>query len=434
MSTLIYWFRNDLRLRDNPAFAQACAGATRLVPVFCHAPPRQSRWGFARIGRHRAHWLDATLAALERRLKAHGSSLIHLHGAPADVLPALLRSVGASAVFCEEIAAPEEQGDVDALRAAGVPVNATWQSTLLDPANLPFAAQGLPADFTRFRQAVEHAAALPAPAQAAPSCIPPLPALPAWACAASASAPPPPVAAADRRASFPATLPAFAGGEEAALARLHYYVGGALVATYKATRNGLSGLDFSTKLSPWLSIGALSARTVHAALLRAEAAHGASEGTYWLWFELLWRDYFRFLHLKYGVQLYRARGMADAPPAAAPDANANDAALLRWREGRTGEALVDAGMHELAATGYLSNRMRQIVASYLIHELAGDWRAGAAWFEAQLIDYDVYSNQGNWLYIAGRGTDPRGGRRFNPARQAREHDPLGHYQQLWRHA
>jgi deoxyribodipyrimidine photo-lyase len=81
----------------------------------------------------------------------------------------------------------------------------------------------------------------------------------------------------------------------------------------------------------------------------------------------------------------------------------------------------------------MSNRLRQLVASYLINDLGGDWRAGAAWFEAQLIDYDVYSNQGNWLYIAGRGTDPRGGRRFDPIKQAREHDPAGRFRRLWSH-
>jgi hypothetical protein len=85
-----------------------------------------------------------------------------------------------------------------------------------------------------------------------------------------------------------------------------------------------------------------------------------------------------------------------------------------WCAGQTGQPLVDAAMRELAATGYLGNRLRQVAASYLIHDLGCDWRAGAAWFEAQLLDYDVYSNQGNWLYIAGRGTDPRGGRRFDP--------------------
>jgi deoxyribodipyrimidine photo-lyase len=107
------------------------------------------------------------------------------------------------------------------------------------------------------------------------------------------------------------------------------------------------------------------------------------------------------------------------------------AQFTRWCLGRTNEPLVDAAMHELLGSGYLSNRLRQVVASYLIHELHGDWRAGAAWFEAQLIDYDVYNNQGNWLYIAGMGTDPRGGRRFNVAKQALDHDPDQSYQKLW---
>ena len=107
------------------------------------------------------------------------------------------------------------------------------------------------------------------------------------------------------------------------------------------------------------------------------------------------------------------------------------AAFARWCAGSTGEPLVDAGMRELALTGWLSNRMRQIVASYLIHELRCDWRAGAAWFESQLLDFDPYSNQGNWAYIAGRGTDPRGGRRFDIQRQARQHDPDGRYRAAW---
>jgi deoxyribodipyrimidine photo-lyase len=141
---------------------------------------------------------------------------------------------------------------------------------------------------------------------------------------------------------------------------------------------------------------------------------------------LLWRDYFRLLHLKYGRLLYRASGLKGSSE---PGHNSQE--FARWCRGETGEPLIDAGMRELAATGFLSNRMRQIVASYLIFDLKGDWRAGAAWFEAQLVDYDVYSNQGNWLYIAGYGTDPRGGRRFNTAKQADEHDADGAYRALW---
>ena len=93
--------------------------------------------------------------------------------------------------------------------------------------------------------------------------------------------------------------------------------------------------------------------------------------------------------------------------------------------------MIDAGMRELGETGFLSNRMRQIVSSFWIYEMNGDWQAGAAWFESQLIDFDVYSNQGNWLYISGRGTDPRGGRAFNLIKQANEYDPEGIYQRMW---
>ena len=134
------------------------------------------------------------------------------------------------------------------------------------------------------------------------------------------------------------------------------------------------------------------------------------------------------MHLHHGRALYRAQGLG--PARATPHDAGRFAA---WCAGQTGQPLVDAGMRELAATGYLSNRLRQVTASYLIHDLQCDWRAGAAWFENHLLDYDVYSNQGNWLYIAGRGTDPRGGRRFDPVQQAQTYDPHGAYQDLWSH-
>ena len=190
--------------------------------------------------------------------------------------------------------------------------------------------------------------------------------------------------------------------------------------------NGLAGVDYSSKWSPWLATGALSARRIMAELRQFEATHGANEGSYWLWFELLWRDYFRFLHLQHGRRLYRAQGLAQEPPA-----RHNAQGFERWCQARTGEPLIDAAMRELQATGYLSNRLRQVVASYLVYEVGADWRAGAAWFEAQLVDYDVYSNQGNWLYIAGRGTDPQGGRRFNIQKQLSQYDAEGQYLRLW---
>ena len=426
MTVRIYWFRNDLRLLDNQAFSRACRASSALLPVYCHEPVTTTRWGFERSGPHRRHFLAATLGDLTARLRERGSDLFELAGRPAQVLPALARAVGAQALACEEIAAPEEQQAVSALRAAGLPVETTWLSSLLDPATLPFPPASLPEVFTAFRLAVERDGSRPPEPLPVPARVPGLPALPEAALRHRAPPGPVPKTIALADSSFPYALPSFAGGETAALSHLERYLGRRLAHTYKSTRNELAGVDFSSKLSPWLASGALSARTVYAALKGFEAQHGANDGTYWLWFELLFRDYFRFLHLKHGSRLYRARGLGEA---AAP---AHDAqAFMQWAQGRTTAPLINAGMRELAATGYLSNRMRQILASYLVYDLGGDFRAGAAWFESMLVDYDVYINQGNWLSIAGRGTDPRGGRRFNLRKQEAQYDPGGQYQARW---
>ena len=438
LRTVIFWFRNDLRLADNLALREACAQADRLLLVFVHdsGEDQPTPWGFVRRGPHRRAFQATALAALDEALRARGSRLLQCAGAPAEVLVELVRRIGADTVVCEDIPAPEEQAAVDALRAAGLRVETVWQSSLLDPATLPFEPSRLPPVFTAFRQVVEAAGCAPADPLPAPVVLPPLP--PGFEEIVGDSATPGEhqsapsglsglSAAQAAQASFPYWTPAFEGGEPAAQAHLQGYFAGDLAHRYKATRNGLIGADFSSKFSPWLAQGALSPRSIYAALRAFEARRGASEGSYWLWFELLWRDYFRFLHLQHGRRLYRASGLAEHAVPPAHDA----AAFARWCRGETGQPLVDAGMRELAATGYLSNRLRQVVASYLVHDLGCDWRAGAAWFEAQLVDFDVCSNQGNWLYIAGRGCDPRGGRRFNPDKQAQEHDPDGVYRRLW---
>ena len=432
MSPVIFWFRNDLRLHDQPALHAALAqGARQLLPVLC-LPDAQAPtpWGFARIGPHRRAWLASAIHGLRLALLQRGCPLLICPGPAASVLPALAGAVGASEVLCETIAAPYEQAEVNELRAAGLAVHTVWHSSLLEPAQLPWPVKQLPPVFTPFRQAVEQASLQP------PNPLPPPTSLPTWpqgvpaSClqgqdeALAAFAGPPP--AADARSAFPYQRPPLHGGETAALAHLAQYLARGLPHSYKRTRNGLMGLDYSSKWSPWLATGALSARQALAQLRAYEAAKGASDGSYWLWFELLWRDYFRFLHLRHGRALYRAQGLGPAC------ATLHDSArFAAWCAGQTGQPLVDAGMRELAATGYLSNRLRQVTASYLIHDLQCDWRAGAAWFEHHLLDYDVYSNQGNWLYIAGRGTDPRGGRRFDPVQQARAYDPHGAYQGLW---
>ena len=437
MSTVLFWFRNDLRLHDQPALhAALTSGATHLLPVVCLPPADEvTPWGFARVGAHRQGFVASALRDLGARMAALGNPLQVCNASPATALPAVAHAVGANTVVCEDIAAPYEQAEIAALRAAGLRVRTVWHSSLLQPSDMPWPVTDLPAVFSPFRNAVERAgiqprAPLPAPASLLPPPLAPpdvwraLGATPALAEQGANAADPP--AGRDPRSSFPYGTPACDGSEAAALAHLAQYLARKLPHSYKATRNGLTGLDYSSKFSPWLATGALSPRQIYADLKTFERDHGANDGSYWLWFELLWRDYFRLLHLQYGAALYRARGLSELPPA--PH---NPRGFDRWCRGDTGQPLVDAAMRELAATGYLSNRLRQVVASYLIYDLRGDWRAGAAWFESQLVDYDVYSNQANWLYIAGRGTDPRGGRRFNPIKQAQDHDADGSYRRLW---
>ena len=414
MRTLIYWFRNDLRLADNPAFAQACLNADYLLPVYIHDSKEQDMiYGFERQGPHRKAFLRASLDDLKAQLRAQGSDLFELAGKSTEVLLQLVRDTAAIAIYCEQIEAPEEIEQVRSLQEQGVEVQEFWQSSMLEPQDLPFALENIPDVFTAFRREIERAGLKFAQPIHAPKKIPVLPGYLPQHLLASSSA-------------QPVSHPYFVGGASHAQAHLKQYLERRLPDSYKETRNQLIGMDYSSKFSAWLALGCISAREIAAQLSDYENRYGANDGTYWLWFELLWRDYFRFIHFKYGQNLYRASGLTGL--AVKPSSQAS---FEQWRFGNTGSELVDAGMRELYQSGYLSNRMRQIVASYWIYDMQGDWRAGAAWFESQLIDYDVYSNQGNWLYIAGRGTDPRGGRPFNVAKQTQDHDPKQIYRKLW---
>lgn len=440
MRTTIFWFRNDLRLHDQRALKQAIEHAQThqqaLLMIYVHesAQDEPTAWGFRRMGAHRRRFVADTLQDLQNALAALGQRLVLLHGPVAEVLPDCARWVQADTVFCEDIAAPEEEAQVQALINAGLNVKTQWQSSLIEPDALPFAAEDMPQVFTEFRQRIESKglkplAPLPAPAQ--------LPAPPSEPTSAWASFPGWTEDAfkllqahteddAHTRSNFPYTQAQCRGGETSALAHLQSYLTPPWPDRYKQTRNALQGQHTSSHWSPWLATGAVSARRIWAELQAYEQTHGSNDGTYWLWFELLWRDNFRMLHLQHGPQLYAARGLSNLPK---PSHYPKD--FQRWCQGQTGEPIVDAGMRELAATGFTSNRMRQIVASFLVHDLSCDWRAGAAWFESQLVDFDVSSNQGNWLYVSGRGTDPRVGRRFNPTKQAQDHDPQGRFQKAW---
>ncbi|KAH7573954.1 hypothetical protein JRO89_XS03G0231700 [Xanthoceras sorbifolium] len=220
----------------------------------------------------------------------------------------------------------------------------------------------------------------------------------------------------------------FVGGESAALGRVYeYFWKMDRLRVYKETRNGMLGPDYSTKFSPWLASGSLSPRYIYEEVKRYERERQANDSTYWVLFELIWRDYFRFISLKYGSALFHLGG----PRKVEYKWNQDQKLFESWRDGCTGYPLIDANMKELSATGFMSNRGRQIVCSFLVRDMGIDWRMGAEWFETCLLDYDPCSNYGNWTYGAGVGNDPREDRYFSIPKQAQTYDPEGEYVAYW---
>lgn len=252
----------------------------------------------------------------------------------------------------------------------------------------------------------------------------------------------------------------FSGGETAGLERISHLITTGAMSSYKSTRNGMLGLDFSTKLSAYLAQGHITARQVHWSMLDFEEGRGPgekaqgygkgeNEGTAAVRFELLWRDYMRLCMRKFGYKMFSLYGIQSCEQkdekgprehrwkslkkswGAGDDPAKTLEAFQRFRSGRTGVGLIDASNRELFVTGYTSNRARQNVASFLSSHLKIDWRVGAEWYESFLVDYDTASNWGNWQYVAGVGNDPRQGRVFNPVKQALDYDKHGEYIKAW---
>ena len=428
MTTAIYWFRNDLRLSDNPAFTQACRETAFLLPIYIVQPlPKEDlALSFPKISKLRTEFLEESLHDLSAQLLDLGSNLFKLEGDVIKVFQDLRVQLNTNTIYCEEIQSQEELSELAILRQAGFEVKSIWQSSMLDPRSLPFELEEMPAVFTQFRLRVEkHKLKFTTPLES-PTVVAPLPE--DWELLKDS------ITIGKKPLDTTPSDKTFHGGEGKALAHIKQYFDRRLADTYKKTRNELIGMDYSSKFSPWLALGCCSARTIAKRLTEYEDQFGANDGTYWLWFELLWRDYFRFLSFKTAKDRNPLKHFSTTLGAESDDRLRDEfrgVKFKRWSTGYTGDTFIDAGMRELLCSGYLSNRMRQVVASYWIYNLKGDWEVGAAWFRSQLLDYDVYSNQGNWQYIAGNGAEHQGGRQFNIAKQTQDHDPNGIYRKIW---
>lgn len=194
---------------------------------------------------------------------------------------------------------------------------------------------------------------------------------------------------------------------------------------YFETRNALCGENFSTRLSHLLNLGQLSPQTIIQMVNDYEKDHGENKSTYWIKFELLWREYFYWLYHFHQEDFFRSHGLNGGHKRLAP------ITLDAYLEQMNQHELIRAMNKELMQTGFLSNRSRQIYVSYLVHETDLDWRYGAWFFQHFLKDYDLYSNWGNWLYGSGNGTDSRGPRYFKISKQLAQYDPNGSYIRLW---
>ena len=410
----LFWFRRDLRLADHPALLEALSRGHPVIPVFVFAPEEESPWAPGQASRW---WLRESLRALDAALRERGSRLVVRKGPSLEVLGALVRETGATAVFwshASEPAARARDAAMEAgLRAGGTSAEPRGGGLLFDPEVLrthsghPFRV------FTPFwRACLKHpppGAPLPPPSR--------LPAPRLWPASLDPDELDPPSSREAARLGE-----SWRPGERGAEVALARFVAGALAA-YPEARDRPAEAGTS-RLSPHLHFGEVTARQVWAAVQEAQG-HGAAAASGPVFLRQLgWRELAHHL-------LHHFPQTAEAPlrPEFAAFPWHRDAALLRaWQRGETGYPIVDAGMRELLETGWMHNRVRMIVASFLVKDLLQPWVDGARFFWERLVDADLANNTLGWQWTAGCGADAAPFFRvFNPAVQGEKFDPRGAY-------
>jgi deoxyribodipyrimidine photo-lyase len=420
----LHWFRKDLRLEDNPSLSELARKVDELVCVYILDDKTvfediNSSSKKELFGEHRTNFVYQALVDLDASLKELGQDLIILKSSDLNALVGAIDSLSVTHVSAEWHCGFNEQNQWKELISLRPQLDYVQNNgaTLFQESQFPFSIENMPSTFSPFRKKVEkycHIDALDDPIKRIP--------------------PPNMQSRLLNKYDVKSLIikknqcSALSGGETKALAQLKYYLWDTdLIATYKVTRNGLDGWEFSSKLSAWLAQGCISPKRIYHEITRYEAQRTKNDSTYWLFFELLWREFFHWHHFVHRAALFSRNGVQEFKRISKHDTNI----VLSWQQGNTGYPIVDACMRQLLATGFMSNRGRQLVASCFVHELGQDWRYGARYFEYQLIDFDVASNWGNWQYLAGVGADPRGHRQFNLAKQTEIYDPQQKFISDW---
>jgi len=415
MSVAVWWVRRDLRLSDNQALGAAIQHGGAVVPVFIVDPALLNS---PYAGKRRAAFLFGGLRALATAIEERGGRLIVRQGQPAQVLAALCREVGATAVFAERDYSPYATArDRRVADALPVPLHLTGGLMVRAPSDAlkddgaPYTVYTPYSRRWRSHPPVRRSDILPAPRTLDT---------------------PTGIAGDEIPGSEGADWGGFVPGEAEARRRLRDFVTGATAPIHGYANNrNRPDLDGTSQLSPYLRFGMISARM--AALAAYEAGDNAStrearEGADTWLAELIWRDFYlsilhHFPHVRRG---------SFRPEYDAISWQNDETHFAAWCAGRTGYPIVDAAMRQLAATGWMHNRSRMIVASFLVKDLLIDWRWGERWFMQQLLDGDPAANNGGWQWTAGTGTDAAPYFRvFNPVAQGQKFDPDGAYIRRW---
>lgn len=421
----LVWFRNDLRVNDNTVFNEAINNHRYVIAIYCFDPRHFeiSTFGFKKTERFRARFLIETVKDLKQNLKDLNIELFVYYEQPEISIPKLAEQFDITSIYHQKEWTTEEMHVSERVKSnCPVPIvfHEYYDQFLFHPGDINMPIENIPQMFTNFRKNVEKyskvrpvhhpTAATPIQDISNPTKIPTLEDL-----------------GFEGFETHPKTAFPFEGGENGALNRLDdYFFQTKKLGFYKKTRNGLVGTDYSSKFSSWLANGSISARTIYWNVKQFEKEHYKNQSTYWLVFELIWRDFFKYISLKHGNNIFKIGGILDKDY----EWNSDNSQILKWINGETRSSFVNANMIELKETGWISNRGRQNVASFFAKDLLLDWRIGASYFESLLIDYDVHSNYGNWMYVAGVGNDLRD-RKFNVDLQAERYDASGKFQNMW---
>lgn len=415
MSPTLLWFRIDLRLADNPALQSGIAAGS-VIPVFIWDPASEEPW---RPGGASLWWLHQSLAALEQSLRAAGSRLIIRNGPVAASLLTLAKETGARAVVWNRRYEPaviaRDSKVKEALAVAGLRAESFCAALLHEPWTVENKSAKPFQVFTPFWK---NCLAKPDPAEPLPAPVR-IPAPEKWPESLPLSA-----LELEPRTDWAAGMgAAWTPGEAGAQARLARFFREA-AERYGAARD-LPGIEGTSRLSPHLHFGEISPRQVwHASRLSGIADW--RESRYLA--EIGWREFAH--HLLYHFPRTPVEPLR--PEFARFPWRENDAALKAWQRGLTGYPIVDAGMRELWATGWMHNRVRMIVASFLVKDLLISWTEGAWWFWDTLVDADLAQNTLGWQWTAGCGADAAPYFRvFNPSGQGEKFDTDGPYVRRW---